>query len=129
MLNTLMPYGRSRRYRYNRRTKPNRILLNRSAKSQSKQIYALNRRVNYLSKANKPELRTLIRNYDKTFTNASLSSNFGAYAINPWVASYLADDQAAGTKQVEGNFARSKGLALHLLFQYSAIESLQLSEY
>ena len=52
-----MPFRRYRRYyRRNRKLTKASILTNRGAKAQSKQIAALNRKVNYLAKANRPEV-------------------------------------------------------------------------
>lgn len=62
-----MPYyKRYRRYKryskkryYKKTLKKSSIFGRKSAKSQAKQIYALNKKVNYLAKANKPEIDTM----------------------------------------------------------------------
>ena len=115
-----MPFRYSRKhYRRSRKLTKANIYANRGAKAQSKQIAALNRKVNYLAKVNKPELRIIYRNWSNTFTNSTLSSNFAITQLAPWNATYTGDDQAAGDYALEGNFCRCKGISVKLISQYS----------
>ena len=77
-----MSFRTGRRYsrRRGKLTKA-RIYLNRGAKAQSKQRAALNRKVNWLAKVNKPELRVIYRNWSHTFTNSTLASNYANYHV------------------------------------------------
>ena len=123
-----MPFRKSSRRNYKRSklTKSN-ILANRSAKSQSKQIAALSRKVNILAKANKPEFRSIWIKYNHEFTNSSLNSNWYGMGLHPWLSSYAGDDQGgSGAMNLEGNYCRSKGLAVKLVSQYNEFQNAEI---
>ncbi|UPW41738.1 capsid protein [Peromfec virus RodF5_42] len=68
---------RNRRYRkrYNRRLSKSNILLNKGSRSQAKQILALNRKVNRVYRATKPEIKFAITSpIQHQYTSAALSS-------------------------------------------------------
>lgn len=74
-------YYRGRKY-YRRRTLSTRSIYNRrSAKSQANQIYALNKKVNAIARANRPETHILTNGpISKQFTNSALASTYESYA-------------------------------------------------
>lgn len=102
-------------YRRNRKLSKANIYANRSARAQSRQIAKLNSRVNYLAKQNRPEIYTKYWTYTRTFTNASLSSNYEIYTWNPWTGG----SGDLGDTTPEGNFARSKGISFKINVEYS----------
>lgn len=111
-----MPFRRYRKvYRRNRKLTKASILSNRSARSQSKQIARLNSKVNYLTKQNRPEVLTKYWTYTRTFTNASLASNYEIYTYSPWNGG----SGDVGSTSPTGNFARSKGITVRFNVEYS----------
>lgn len=121
-----MPFRRRKYIKHSRRLTKSNILANRSAKAQSKQIAALSRKVNILTKANRPEVLTRYVNYERTFTNASLASNYEVYWWNPWYVG------ASGNKDygdaLQGQFCKSKGLNVRFNIEYSDSWSGNISQ-
>ena len=115
-----MPFRKyaRRNYKRSKLTKSN-IYLNRGAKAQSKQIAALNRKINYLAKTNRPEVLTKFVNYELTFTNGTFNENYHMFGFNPYYTSYSGDDEADADTDLQGNFNRCKGITLNLIAQYS----------
>ena len=116
-----MSFRRSRRYSKRKRvlSKVN-IAANRSARSQSKQIAALSRKVNYLAKANRPEIRIKFTNFGTSLTNSSLATNFNQLAtLSPWSNTYTGDDAATTQNELEGNFNRCKGISFKMIAEYT----------
>lgn len=113
--------------RYRKRyTKSRRVLskvniaANRSAKQQSKQIAALSRRVNYIAKQNRPEIRIKFVNFTETLTNSALAQNFRQLVtLSPWSNTYTGDDAATTQNELEGNFNRNKGISLNAVVEYT----------
>ena len=110
-----MVYRRRTLYRRKRRLTKSSILANRSAKAQSRQIASLNRKVNILTKANRPEILSLWRTFQRTFTNSALASNYDvSWYVSPWSPS---GGKTFGTLQ--GAFCRSKGFTFNCVVEYS----------
>lgn len=74
-------YRRGRRYnRRGRKLSKANIYGNRSARSQAGQIAALNRKINYISRRDRPEVKTLVRSPNSfTFTSATLDNTYSIY--------------------------------------------------
>ena len=117
-----MVYGRRYRKRYSKHyrtlSKVN-IAANRNARAQSKQIAALNRKVNYIARSNKSEIRTKFSAVTHQFTNSSLATNYYSFSLSPWSQTYTGDDNAAGENTIEGNFNRCKGISFNAIFEYT----------
>ena len=113
----MVRYGRKRFHK--RKLTTSKILANKSARAQSFQIARINRRISYLAKANRPEVRCIAREFENTFSNDTFSSNFMTTTMSPWIGSYIIDDQASGSMNFEGNFMRTKGYYLRLISQYT----------
>lgn len=98
--------------RYNRKLSARNIFLNKGAKSQAKQIYALKKRVNYISRQNRPET--------KVFQGSSASYSFDSQTILNTYKMFFFDGPAVGTgdNNRTGNFVRSKSLSLCLTGEY-----------
>lgn len=114
-------YRRSKRYSKSKRvlSKVN-VAANRSARAQSKQIAALTRRVNYIAKVNKPEVRIKFVNFNYLLTNSALASNFRQLStLSPWSNTYTGDDAATSQNELEGNFNRCKGISVKLITEYA----------
>lgn len=88
------------------------IFANRSAKSQANQIYKLRKRLNYLSKLNKPETKVL-------YTNAN-SFSFDSQTILNTYKSFLVPLPSLGTGDSDriGDFIRVKSLQLNISAEY-----------
>ena len=91
---------------------------NRSARAQSRQIAALSRKVNILSRTTRPETLIKFVNFNAAFTNGALSENFKAMALSPFTATYTSDDDVQNAN-LKGNFNYCKGISLKVLSQYS----------
>ena len=115
-----MVYGKRRysRARRARKLTTARIYANRSARSQSRQIARINRRLNYVAKITRPEVRIMWINWGHTFTNSTLAANYSGDWMSPWRSSYTGDDEVT-TVVPAGNFCRCKGVSLKLIAQYS----------
>lgn len=102
-------YGRSRKWR-NLSTR--NIFSNRSAKSQATQIYSLRKRLNYLSKINRPEVKVLY--------NDAQSFNFDSQTLLNTYKSFLVPlpSEGSGDNERIGNFIRVKSLQLNLSLEY-----------
>ena len=112
----MVSFRRSRKgYRRGRKLTKASIYANRSARAQSRQIARLNSKVNYLTKQNRPEILTKYWTYTRTFTNASLASNYEIYTYNPWNGG----SGDIGSAAPEGNFVRCKGISVKLNVEYS----------
>lgn len=85
-------YGRYRRYKKYRTLGSYNIATRTSAKSQARQIYALNRKVNFIQRQTRPEVLT----YNQNFSGNNLSTNTGVYV-------YSANQQPTN---LTGDFAR-----------------------
>lgn len=103
--------------RYRKLTKAS-IYGNRSARAQSRQIARINTKLNRYIRQNRPEIRTIFRNYSHEFTNSALNSNYSGVSLSPFSATYTADDNVYSTEP-EGNFCRCKGISVRLITQYS----------
>ena len=109
----------SRRFKRSRVLSKVNIAANRSARAQSRQLMALSRKVNYLAKVNKPEIRVKFTNFNFTLTNSSLATNFYQMStLSPWSQTYTGDDAATTQNELEGNFNRCKGISLKLITEY-----------
>lgn len=69
-----------------------------------------------MTKQNRPEIFTKYWTFTRTFTNASLASNYEIYSQNPWSGSGSGD---LGSTVPSGNFARCKGISVRLNVEYS----------
>ena len=110
-----MPRKFSRKYsrKSSRRTLSTRnIFSNRSAKSQANQIYRLRRRLNYISKMNRPELKVL-------YSDAS-SFSFDSQTVMNTYKSFLIPlpSLGDGDNQRIGDFIRIKSLQLNISAEY-----------
>ena len=127
-----MAYGRRYRkhYRRNRKLTKAYIYGNRSARAQSKQIATLNRKVNYIAKAHKPETRTMWREIENTFTNSSFSGNYMHWGFDPWTSTYNGgDDTVDNTFELEGNYCRCLSLSFNGLFEYTDAETVDSTSH
>ena len=114
-----MPYFRRYRKtnRRNRKLTKANIYGNRSARAQSRQIARINSKVNYLTKINRPEILTLWKTYERTFTNATLSSNYETeWFINPWQDVYAG---RSFNDSLQGTYCRAKGFNFDCITEYS----------
>lgn len=111
-----MSFRRRKYTKRSRRLSKSYILTNRSAKAQSRQIASLNRKVNILTKQNRPEIMTRWVALTRTFTNSSLASNYDIYYWNPWSTLYTGTGDFA---TIDGNFARNKGISVKFNIEYS----------
>ena len=114
-----MPYFRRYRkgYRRNRKLTKANIYGNRSARAQSRQIARINSRLNYISKINRPEVLTLWRTYERTFSNSTLAQNYEVeWFINPWADSYAG---RSFTDSLQGAYCRAKGFNFDCITEYS----------
>lgn len=100
-----------------------------SARSQAKQIYALNRRVSRIQRLTKPEIVTIQRsaseitdlnrlnNNIQWITEGNSTSNFAIVPLGP-----VSDtNSGSGTAPVVNNFARLQSFTLYGNFQYSEL--------
>lgn len=96
-----MPRKFSRKYsrKSSRRTLSTRnIFSNRSAKSQANQIYRLRRRLNYISKMNRPEMKVFNGTIlSKTFDSQTVANTYWGIA-GPSIALGSGDNQRIGDK-------------------------------
>lgn len=115
----MVSFRRSRKgYRRNRKLSKANIYGNRSAKSQSRQIAAINSKLNRYIKQNRPEIRTIFRTYSHEFNNSALNSNYSGVSLSPYSANFTADDNVYSVEP-EGNFCRCKGISVRLITQYA----------
>lgn len=98
--------------KYNRKLSTRYIFENKSAKSQAAQIYALNKRLNYIAKQCRPEF--------KIYQSAAASYSFDSQTILNTYKMFYFNGPAAGTadNQRIGNFVRSKSISLYLTGEY-----------
>lgn len=115
-----MPRYRKRYSKSRRVLSKVNIAANRNAKQQSKQIAALSRKLNYITKQNKPEIRIKFVNFTETLTNSALAQNFRQLVtLSPWSNTYTGDDAATTQNELEGNFNRNKGISLKAVVEYT----------
>lgn len=107
-------YGRRRRYRSNRRKTLSsyRIATRTSAKAQSRQIYALNRKVNAIQRRTKPEIMTWTQELIGTPQFSSSGGFFQMSAVNPTQNT---------VDPMVGNFARLLTCKLYGSITYSTL--------
>lgn len=111
-------YRRSYKRRYNgkRKLTTSKILANKGARAQSYQIAKLNRRINYLTNQNRPEILTHWRVFDRTFTNSALASNYSVgWYVHPWGAS----SGKSYAESLNGDFCRAMGFNFKAIVEYS----------
>lgn len=101
------------RKRYSRRnrklTKAN-IYGNRSARSQAGQIAALNRKINYISKRDRPEIKTLIKNPQEFEMTSDLFTSTYATYVQPQPINGDNENQYIGDKYKLLNYTLSINL-------------------
>lgn len=109
-------YGRRRsRGNYRRKTLSSyRIATRTSAKAQSRQIYALNRKINIIQRRTKPEIMTYTQGLIGTPSYTATGGFAQISAVNPGQNE---------TNPIQGNFARMLGFKL-----YGSITYLAMSE-
>lgn len=114
-----MVYQRSKKnYKKRGKLTKGKIFGNKSAKSQAKQIYALNKKVNYIQKTTKPELKIHTRNlYYKRFidtnsrpviTDNSRTFLYSGHALNSEVEGVPDEDAGTGCIKMHGELMRIK---------------------
>lgn len=97
---------------YRKTTSARNVFSNRSAKSQSSQIYALSKRVNALSKAMKPEYKVFDgSNSTYTFSSGDISNTYKVIYFN-------GPSIGTGDDQFIGNMVRSVKLDLYFTGEY-----------
>lgn len=109
------------RRRYKRRTlKKSNIFGNKSAKGQAKQIYALNRKINYIEKRTKPEIYTRTTELcNHLFTT---DGNLGSYGVKEWhTMIYLYEgrlfNENYGNYQIKGGLLRPYNITIFGSFE------------
>nr|WGN90622.1 capsid protein [Banfec virus 1] len=94
-----MVYGKRynrRRYRRNRKLTKANIYLNKSARSQAKQINALNRKISYIAKRDRPETKVLYKPpVGSVFSNSTLADTYAAF-VQPIPTVGLTDNGMIG---------------------------------
>lgn len=104
-----------RRFRrsYRRRSNPlKRVYSRTSAKSQARQIGYLNKKVNALARANRPEIKQIISSYQtQQYTSSALSSTFKTYY-------FKGPDQGTGDNQRIGDKIKVKNVNMNMYFEY-----------
>lgn len=96
------------------------IFKNKSATSQAKQIYALNKKINYIEKKTKPEIKTRTTALcDRLFTT---DGNLGSYGAKEWHYSVYCYQQRLfpaeyGNYQLKGNMLRPQTLTIFGCFE------------
>lgn len=112
-----MSYGKfQRRRRYNKyrnsALSTRRIFSKTSAKNQAVQIYRLNRKVNAINRANKPETKVVISSpFTNTYSSSALSSIYYT-----WIPAY--PGHGVSESDYEGSFVRSKSLTCYYNLEY-----------
>lgn len=115
-----MPRYRKRYSKSRRVLSKVNIAANRSARAQSKQIATLSRKLNYIAKQNRPEIRIKFANFSETLMNSALAQNFRTLnTLSPWSNTYTGDDAATSQNELEGNFNRCKGITLNMITEYT----------
>lgn len=111
-----MPRYYNRRYkrRYSKRktTGAKNVFMNRSAKSQAKQIYSLSKRVNSVYRACKPEYKLF------SGTNESYNFNSGAVGSTYQIITFNGPFTGVGDDNFTGNKTRSIALNLYFTGEY-----------
>lgn len=120
------------RKRYVSRRRARRTLSNygiatrTSAKAQSRQIYALKRRMNYIQRLNKPEIK-LIHHY------SGETLNFNAQGISEVIKPLLIDNRVVDdapaslpiSQVIDGKFARLNSMTVTLSYRYEGAGIVQ----
>lgn len=106
-------YGRYRRYKKYRTLGSYNIATRTSAKSQARQIYALNRKINFIQRQTRPEVMT----YNQNFSGTNPSTATGVYT-------YTANNQQP--TNLVGDFARLLSSTWYITANYNTMtESVQ----
>lgn len=110
-----MPYVKKYNYRRRRtsRNLRNRYIYgNKTASAQAKQIASLRNRLNWVARANKPEVKSIFSGASEfTFSNSSTSQVWQAYpGVSP--------GYGPGENQKIGDYIRVKNLTWNLTFEY-----------
>lgn len=108
-------YSRKRSFKrsnYRRKTGSRNVFLNRSAKSQAKQIYALSKRISAVSKACRPEYKLF------SGTNQSYSFNSSALASTHQIITFNGPLVGTTDSEFTGNKVRSIALNLYFTGEY-----------
>lgn len=114
-LNKMVFYRKYGKKRYSRKSKSlstRRIFNNRSAKSQASQIYALRKRINYVSRACKPEYKLF------SGTNVSYNFNSGAIGSTYQIITFNGPFVGTGDDNFIGNKTRSIALNIYFTGEY-----------
>ena len=112
-----MSYGKfQRRRRYNKyrnsALSTRRIFNKTSSKAQALQIYKLNRKVNAINRANRPEIKQVLSSpYERTFSSSALSSIYYT-----WIPAY--PQQGVEDNQYIGSTIKCKSLTCYYNFEY-----------
>lgn len=112
-----MAYGkfqrRRRYYKYrNSALSTRRIFSKTNSKNQAVQIYKLNRKVNAINRANKPETRVVVSTpFSNTYSSSALSSIYYT-----WIPAYPGHGVSEG--DFAGSFVRSKSLTCYYNLEY-----------
>nr|WDW25913.1 MAG: putative capsid protein [Canine stool-associated circular virus] len=104
-----MPYTRryrTRRYRKRRTLSNYNVATRTSARSQAKQIYALNRKVNYIQRMTKPEIK-LFRTENINYTTTSASTPSYIACFRPFANNWT----------IDGSFCRLHDMTLYATIQ------------
>lgn len=110
-----MPRRSYRKRRYNRTLSKRNVYLNRSAKSQAKQIASLNRKINYVYRQSKPETKQWITDpHTYSFSNSSVGPSASPYAVEYLSGPVLGD----GDDQCIGSTYKVKGVQARFYFEY-----------
>lgn len=107
-------YFRRRGYRSRKRStlSTRNIFANRSAKSQASQIYKLRKRLNYISKVNRPETKVYYGSATSfSFDSSTLLNTYTSFCV-PLPSEGSGDDERIG------NFMRIKSMQLNISTEY-----------
>lgn len=105
--------GRRTRKRYNRVLSKKSIYGNRSARSQSNQIAALNRKINIIAKRDRPETKVVLsQTTTKTFTSKLLS---GVYEV---IVPALPSPSSSTDSGMVGDVCHIKSFRLNMYAEY-----------
>ena len=99
---------KKKRYNYKKKTlKKSNIFTHKSAKSQAKQIYAINKKINYISKTTRPELQTTtIPMIYKRFIDANSRPIISDYGRLFFYSNYALNSEQTGHIDLQGDMMR-----------------------
>lgn len=127
-----MVYGRYRRYnrrgsrsfrRRNSRLSTSKVLTRKSATSQARQILALNRKINNVYRATRPEIKIFTSiTRQCTFTNGVTSSTYQSYILK------APESNGTNDYQFIGNQLRVKDITFYINCEYNITGNNETSE-